>query len=88
MYNGEGSATGERKKESVHCVRGEMGCDWGYGKLEAGVGIFSGLGTNISNFNLMLKSMAESRAFTQGEIGPHWGEATSPLGTKRREQGQ
>lgn len=64
-----------------------MGCDGRYGKLEAGVGIFSGLETNRSNFILCSKAWQNQELSLRGEIGPCWGEATWPLGAMRREQG-
>lgn len=70
----------QMEKGLFHCVHGEMGCNWGQ-EWE-----FFRLGMDISNFFILLKTWKNQELSPAAETGPHCGEATGPLGAKRREQ--
>lgn len=72
----------QQKKERIifHSVYGEVGCNWGHGKLGPGMGICSGLGINVSTFIILLKSVYQSlppwEKLVHTEVKPlgHWAQ--------------
>lgn len=67
----------EKEKENVFIVFvGKWDVTGGMENQRQESGDFLWFGDKYNNFILMLKSMAEIRAFTLREIGPHWGKAT------------